>query len=562
MVDPDARTNGSTEGDSPSHDVTNGVPTRHTIGSAVDARRDDNAVAIVELGQPARRVTWRLLSQRIDELAAGLLASGVQRGDRVALLVPPGADLTACVYALWRIGAIAVVADAGLGARGIRRALRGAAPRHLIAVPRGLAAVKALRLRIPGARIVVGPLTSATRAAGAKNTLVGIAAAGRGTSLPVDPPGPDDIAVVVFTSGATGPSKGVVYTHGSLESQRDALRTLYSITDADSLVAAFAPWAVLGPALGIASVVPNMQVTSPSTLTAPAVADAVAAIDATLVWASPAALHSVLRTQHELTAPQHQALEGVRLLMSAGAPVPVTLLEGVAALVPNASLHTPYGMTEVLPVADISLTELRTVGPGNGVCVGWPIPGVELAVSALDDDGEATEAPSNLPNLTGEVMVKAFHAKLRYDHLWATEAASSRDAGWHRTGDVGHLDAEGRLWIEGRLPHVITTDRGTVTPVGIELAVEALDDVDRAAVVGVGPEGTQHVVVVIVPTVAERGPRVPLALIDAVRGVVPDVPIAAVLRRESLPVDRRHNSKIDRTAVAAWAGDLLSGDAR
>ena len=547
---------------SPVGEQTTVDPARRTIGRALADRRNDDTIAVAQLGSPAHTASWRLLNQRVDELAGGFSAAGVRKGDRVALLVPPGADLTACVYALWIIGAVVVVADAGLGPRGIRRALRGATPRHLIAIPRGLAAVRALRVQIPGLRIVAGSLTPAVRALGASLSLAEVATAGRNSELPQEQPAPDDQAVVVFTSGATGPSKGVVYTHSALEAQRDALRALYSISETDSLVAAFAPWAVLGPALGIATAVPAMDVTSPGTLTAQALADAVAAVNASMVWASPAALRSVLRTDKELSPVQCESLAGVRLVMSAGAPVPASLLERATSLFPNASVHTPYGMTEVLPVADISLQQLRAVGPGNGVCVGWPVPGVTLAVSPLNDVGEAFAAPSQQPEQTGEVLVSAPHGKLTYDRLWSTEAASSRDAGWHRTGDVGHVDHEGRLWIEGRLPHVITTPVGPVTPVGIELAVESLAAVEQAAVVGVGPAGTQQLVVVVVTVDGARGPRVPLEMIDAVRAVVSEFPVSAVLRIEALPVDRRHNSKIDRAEVARWAGDLLAGNSR
>jgi len=150
--------------------------------------------------------------------------------------------------------------------------------------------------------------------------------------------------------------------------------------------------------------------------------------------------------------------------------------------------------------------------------------------------------------------------KDRYDALWATERASSRDRGWHRTGDVGHLDREGRLWIEGRLPHVVSTAHGVVTPVGVEQRVEALDPVSAAAVVGVGPAGTQAVVVVVVPSAAAPR-RLTLAdpdLADAVRSAA-GVEVAAVLVTRELPVDIRHQSKVDRRAVARAAAKVLAG---
>jgi acyl-coenzyme A synthetase/AMP-(fatty) acid ligase len=302
-----------------------------------------------------------------------------------------------------------------------------------------------------------------------------------------------------------------------------------------------------------------MDVTSPGTLRAAALGQAAAAVDATLVFASPAALVSVLTGAEDVSPAQRDALAGVRLLLSAGAPVPAELLQGLHTLLPNAEPHTPYGMTEALPVADISLAQILEAGAGNGVCVGRPVSGVEVAVSPLDDGGEATGALTRAPDVTGEMCVRAAHVKDRYDRLWRTEEASSRNPGWHRSGDVGHLDADGRLWVEGRLIHVITTAGGVVTPVAIERRAETLADVALAGAVGVGPAGTQQVVVVVAPP-GGRGPAglASQDLTDAVRNVV-DVEVAAVLTTPKLPVDIRHNSKIDRAAIAAWAEQILAG---
>ena len=311
-----------------------------------------------------------------------------------------------------------------------------------------------------------------------------------------------------------------------------------------------------------------MDVTAPGTLTAAALADAVAAVRATVVFASPAALRNVVATAADLTDEHRAALGGVRLLMSAGAPVPASLLRAVREVLPHADAHTPYGMTEALPVADISLSGLEAAGPGDGVCVGLPVEGVSVAVSPLAADGSSEADPVTTAGLTGEICVRAAHVKDRYDRLWATERASARTTGWHRTGDVGHLDERGRLWVEGRLVHVVTTPDGPVTPVGVEQRVEALDAVAAAAVVGVGPAGTQQVVVVLVPTGDAPGaatdeasaarPLAGAALAAAVRAAA-GVPVAAVLVTRALPVDIRHASKVDRARVARWADRVLAG---
>ena len=302
----------------------------------------------------------------------------------------------------------------------------------------------------------------------------------------------------------------------------------------------------------------------PGALTAAALADAVAAVDATMIFASPAALRTVVATASELDAVQRAALAGVRRVVSAGAPVPASLLHALRDVLPQATPHTPYGMTEALPVTDIALAEIDAAGSGNGVCVGRPLPGVDVAVVPLVPLAPGAGLTRE-PGVTGEISVAAPHVKDRYDQLWAVQRGSAREPGRHRTGDVGHLDTEGRLWVEGRLVHVIATAAGPVTPVGIEQRAEAVDGVASAAAVGVGPAGTQQVVVVVVPEpgLAARRPGAPLLavapLTDAVRAGA-GVPVAAVLVADALPVDIRHAAKIDRTRVARWAERVLAGE--
>ncbi|HET6560807.1 MAG TPA: alpha/beta fold hydrolase, partial [Marmoricola sp.] len=541
-------------------------PARDMLWSALERRAGDPTPAIVDVG--GATVSWAELDRRVRDLAAGMAAAGIRPGHRIALLVEPSAELTCAVYAAWRAGAVIVVADKGLGFSGMRRALRSAAVDHVIAAPAGLAAARLMGL--PGSRIGAGaPSRTARRALAVDHTLDELATLGRSAAVP-PPPSPDQECAVLFTSGSTGPAKGVVYRHAQAAAQLALLRSTYDLAAEDRLVAAFAPFALLGPALGIGSTVPDIDVTAPATLTAVALAEAAAAGDATIVFASPAALRNVDATAAALSPQQRSALEGIRLCMSAGAPVPTALLTSLQAVLPKAAFHTPYGMTEALPVTDVSLDELLLAGPGNGVCVGVPVDTAQVAVCPLTPNGAADGALTTEPFRTGEITVCAPHVKERYDALWATERASSRDPGWHRTGDVGHFDDHGRLWVEGRLAHVITTAHGVVTPVGVEQRVERLEEVRTAAAVGIGPPGTQVLALVVVPAGAppRRGSfrrrrlrLAPAPLTEAVRAAAA-TEVAAVLTAGELPVDIRHGSKIDRQAVSARADRFLAGASR
>lgn len=550
-----------------------GSPTSVPIWHGLSRRREDDDVAIIDMSsgrsRPGRRVTWRQLDDRVQRLAAGLHRLGVRKGDRVSLLVQPGPTLSAVVYACLRIGAVVVVADAGLGIRGLTRAVRGAWPDFIIGQTPGLAAARALGW--PGIRISAARLPRASAAAlGVTHSLSDVLSRGTDAPLP-DPPGPDDPAAILFTSGSTGPAKGVAYTHGQLAALRDVLATHFDVTGETGLVTGFAPFALLGPALGTRSATPDMDVSSPRTLTATAVAAAVRESGGRIVFLSPAAILNVVDTAGALTAEDRASLANVRTFLSTGAPIGASLLASAAQLMPNATPHTPYGMTECLLVTDITLDGVRDAAdaPDAGVCVGVPIGANRVLVSALDSDGRATGAPTGEPGVLGEIVVSAPHLKDHYDRLWLTDREAVRDTDhgdvtgstdrWHRTGDVGHLDSRGRLWVEGRMPHVIVTGDGPIAPVGPEQHVERVGGVRRAAVVGVGPHRLRQPVAIVETIPPTR--RAGLADQDLSHRIrhAAGVPLVAVLAVPQLPTDIRHNSKIDRTRLSAWAERILAG---
>ena len=444
------------------------------LWATLAAREDDDTTAIALGG--AAPVSFAALAGRVAGVAAGLRREGVAPGDRVAVLAPDPGDFIAVAYACWAIGAVTVVVDRGLGVRGLARALRSAEPRWLVGTRKTLADARALRW-VPTAR---------------RLDIASLAADETRLSAVTEATDPDAAAAVVFTSGATGPAKGVVYSARQMTAQYEAVRSRYAIGVDDRLVAAFAPFALYGPALGIPVAVPDCDITEPATLRAGALAAACAAIDATILFAAPAALDGVTASRGGLSSEGREALGRLRLVLSAGAPVPLRILHAFAGLTPRAELHTPYGMTECLSVTDIELAELDQVGPGKGVCVGQPLASVGVRIEPLaGGDGK-----------TGEIVVSAPWLSGGYDGLWATNrhARTVDDAGarWHQTGDVGHLDSDGRLWVEGRLVHVISAVDGPVTSVPLEVRSSLWSG--RAVRSRARLAGCQQVVVVV-----ERG---------------------------------------------------------
>ena len=502
-----------------------------TLWSQIDHWVNADDIAITDAAADAS-VTRPEFAALVATYAEALHHRGVRTGNRIAVLVPPSIDLIAVVYACWRIGAVAVIADRGLGLRGLKSAIRASRVNHVIGPVTAVAAARLLRWAPNASMIRLSKLSRSP-----------VVSKLEFVSAPE--PTADDPAAVLFTSGATGPAKGVRYTHRQLYAQRDALQKVYNIIPTDTFVAAFAPFALYGPALGIATGIADMDVTSPGTLTATALDDACRRVGATMIFASPAALANVVRTAS--TDVSH--LSTVRLVMSAGAPVPIRTLQEISRLCPEAELHTPYGMTEVLPVADISLTDLVRIGTGNGVCVGKPVSGCDVRID----------------HQTSELLVSAPWMSAGYDSLWLTQHnarpvvnTDGLSVTWHRTGDVGHIDSEGNVWIEGRLVHVIHTSRGPIAPVPLEIAIEALPNIVRVAAVGVGPVDVEQIVIVVETINSSDGPA-DAGLTHAVRAALAPLTIASVWTTKKLPVDIRHNSKIDRAAVSKNMSQILSG---
>ena len=553
---------------------------QHPIGARIAELAEDpqhaRRAAVVELaaedGEP-REISWSLLNRRVDDIAAGLLAHGVRPGDRVSLLITPGADLTGVLYACFRIGAVAVVADAGLGIPGLTRAVIGSHPDWFIGIKRALVGARALGW--PGRRLSVEQLPTVDRVAlGVETSIAELARSGsmmRELGAPLDAafPAPDADAAILFTSGSTGPAKGAVLTHRQLGAMFAAVGDTLQLDPERGLVAGFATFALLGPALGAPTVVPAMDIMRPGDLTAPALAEAIAALGRPAVFTAPAALRNIIDTADQLDATGRAAMAQAASFFSAGAPIPAHLLRELRSLMPAARALTPYGMTECLAVAAIDLEGIDAAGEGSGVCVGRPVPRVEIAIAAMDEQGRTTGEITQEPGESGEILVRAPHVRDRYLMLWRTTRTSMRFEGWHATGDVGHLDAEGRLWVEGRADHVLATAEGLFTPVQVEDAAESVPTVRRAGAAVVGPRGTQQVVVILEtqeryrPGKPGRPRPAEPSLQEAVRRAVRDrsgAEVVAVFTTSALPTDIRHNSKIDRAALSRWSEQTLRGE--
>ncbi len=515
-----------------------------------------------------RRITFAQLDRRSDRVAAGLTKMGVTPGTRLALLVPQGIDMILLVFGLMKAGAVVILIDPGMGRKNLVQCLSDAQPDGFVAISMAQAIRSVLRRRFPRAKF---------------NVTVGRRWFWRGTTLRklLKKPWPgsqmaataaDDPAAIIFTTGSTGPPKGVLYRHGNFTGQVDQIQERFGIEPGEIDLPCFPMFGLFNCAMGVTAVIPDMDPTRPAEVDPVKIIEAVDDWQVTQTFGSPAVWNRVSQYCRE----KGLRLETVRRVLSAGAPVPADVVGRVKACIhPDGEIFTPYGATEALPVAEISGGEVledtaEWTRQGAGVCVGRKFPGIEWKVVRIVDGPMATidEAEELPQGRIGELIVRG--AVVTREYITRTEwnalaKIADGDDVWHRMGDTGYLDPQGRFWFCGRVAHRVLTARGPMYAVPCEAIFNQHADVYRSALVGVGPAGEQRPVIVLEPmpgrmprTAAEKE-KVTAEIRQLGQDNKRTARIDDFLFHPAFPVDIRHNSKIFREKLAVWAASQLGG---
>lgn len=541
---------------------------------------------------PHRTLSYQQLNADADAVAHGLADLGITRGTRVALMVPPGADFFALTFALFKLAAVPVMIDPGMGVKNLGTCLDEAEPQAFTGIPKAHIGRRLFGWAKRSVKITVnvgGWRFFCTRSIGE----VRAAGQSRG-AYPSPDVSADELAAVLFTSGSTGVAKGAEYTHGIFAAQVELLKAVYGIQPGEVDLCTFPLFALFGPALGMACVVPDMDASQPATIDPAKATSQIRQFGVTQMFGSPAVLQKLV--SREPTASESDALATLRRVISAGAPARVEVLEAFTKLLPlDVQVFTPYGATEALPVANIGSDEILgetrfATEQGKGVCVGRTLPGVTVHVIRISDDPipKWDDSLCVPPGVVGEFIVRGPVVTKRYfKRDAATKLAKILDERTgevlHRMGDVGYVDAQGRLWFCGRKSHRVETPYGPLFTDMVEPIFNTSDWVRRTALVGVRRGKATHPVVCVeleplggagslwktfVHVVTRRPGLVlsPRAVWDCARCDLRS--IAAVHFRRlriktflwyhgSFPVDVRHNSKIFREKLAAWADKQL-----
>jgi len=528
-----------------------------------ERRPDQPAVIHPKAGT---HLTFRQLNEECDRYARGLSRLGFGPGTRTLLMVKPGGRFFSLTFALFKLGAVPVLIDPGMGKANLLGCIEEAEPEAFIAVP----AAHAARVFFPRAfRSVKMAVTVGRRWFWGGPTLARIREA-LWREFPCAPTRANDTAAILFTSGSTGAPKGVVYEHGMFAAQVRELRDFYGIQEGEVDLAAFPLFALFSVAMGVTVVIPDLDPTRPAQVDPAKFIAAIQQYSVSQSFGSPAIWDRVGRycVDRNLTLPS------LRRVLMAGAPVSPTVLERVHHILPDsADAHTPYGATEALPVASITAREvLRETAAltraGQGTCVGRPFPGISLRVIRITDEViPAWDDRLVLPRgEIGELVVKGpvvTREYFRRERDTALAKIKDGDAWWHRMGDVGYLDKQGRVWYCGRIADRVQTASGTLFSDHCEAIFNQHPDVFRSALVGIGPAGHQRPVIVIephpgkFPATADEVTRFRDELLQLGTAYPVTAGITTVLFHRAFPVDVRHNVKIARDKLALWAAEQV-----
>lgn len=509
--------------------------------------------------------TFAELEAASNRCANGLADAGIERGMRVLLMVRPGLEFIELVFALFKMGAVPVMIDPGMGLGRMLECIKKVDPQALIGIP----PAHALRVLRRGAfRTVEHVVTVGRRWFWGGPTLESLMD-NADAAFDIVETHADEVAAVLFTSGSTGSAKGVVYEHGMFDAQVHAIQTHYGIEPGEIDLPTFPLFALFAPAMGMTSVVPEMDPSRPARVDPAKIVQAVRDHGVTTTFGSPALWKRVA----EYCVERDIKLPTLRRILIAGAPVPWHVIEKLhRVLGPHADIHTPYGATEALPVSSIAGREILggcsdQSRHGAGTCVGKPLPGIDLRVINITDEpicqwsDDLVVAEGEL----GEITVSGDVATKRYFGLpQANELAKIRDGErtWHRMGDVGYRDSQGRVWFCGRKAHRVSLEFGTLFSVRCEAVFNEHPDVARSALVGVGPVGEVTPIIIVEPQRGRfpsrtRRPAFREELLGLARGNELTRTIRDVLFHRSFPVDVRHNAKINREELALWAARKL-----
>lgn len=540
------------------------------------------------------------LDKQSDAIAFALNAHGLTRGMKAVLMVTPSLDFFALTFGLFKAGIIPVLVDPGMGIKNLKQCFIEAAPDAFIGIPKahiarrllgwGKGSVKRLINVDANLSGLAGTLSRLLTGAPSLASMLLSTAKSSAAKLPEQVEYPmallehDEMAAILFTSGSTGTPKGVVYSHGMFEAQIQALKQDYGIAHGERDLATFPLFSLFGPALGMASIVPEMDASKPITANPEFLFAAIEKYQCSNIFVNPALLERLGRAGEQTESKRQHKLTSVKRVISAGAPATIASIARFSKMLSDGvPVLNSYGATESLPISMIASDELFTTTQvtdnGGGICVGRAIDGVSIEIIAITEDN-IPEWDNGLRLNAGEigeiVVTGPMVSQSYYRRETATTAAKiwdrERQTFRHRMGDLGYLDDSGRLWMCGRKAHSVDATQGgqfakRYYSIPCERIFNTHPNVKRSALVGIkvkrqgGASEIEPLICIELDQslVCNKSAQLYQELMAIAEQYSHTQGIRRFLIHPDFPVDVRHNAKIFREKLAIWAQSQTKG---
>lgn len=536
------------------------------------------------------------LDRQSDVIAFALNAHGITQGMKAVLMVTPSLDFFALTFALFKAGIIPILVDPGMGIKNLKQCFAEAAPDAFIGIPKahiarrlfgwGKGTIKIL-LNVDGGKTgFAAKLNCMATGAMSLSTLLQNTSAqssAQKSPYPMVLLKPNEMAAILFTSGSTGTPKGVVYSHAMFEAQIQALKNDYGICHGERDLATFPLFSLFGPALGMASIVPEMDASKPITANPEFLFAAIEQYQCSNIFVNPALLERLGRAGEQ----KQHTLPSVKRVISAGAPATIASIARFSKMLSDGvPVLNSYGATESLPISMIASDALfattEMTDNGAGICVGHAIDGVSIGIIGISEAviPEWDDALLLKNGEIGEIIVQGPMVSQSY-YQYDSQRDNQRDSAtamakiWdpvancvrHRMGDLGYLDDQGRLWMCGRKAHrVDATHKGKFAKRYYSIPCERIfnthPNVKRSALVGVkvANEITPLICIELdTSLVCNKSQQLYQELTTLAEQFHQTQGIKRFLIHPDFPVDVRHNAKIFREKLAVWAQSQTKG---
>ena len=498
--------------------------------------------------------TFKEFEERSNQFAHRFQRHGIKQGMRVLLFITPRLDFSVIVFSLFKMGAVPVLIDPGMGIKNLLNSIEQVKPEAMVSIGKVHWIRRVLRSKFKNVKIKI----SLDRVGGSTQYLYDNLELESRDFTPLDVH-PSDLSAILFTSGGTGIPKGVLYTHGILNTQTDALKEMFSLTPQDSDLPGFPLFALFTLAMGMTSTIPDMDPTKPASCDPKKIVQNILESRSTFVAGSPAIWEKVGKycVENKITLPS------VKQVVMFGAPVRAEIHELFKKVLIDGDTYTPYGATECLPVSLISGSEVlngkvQRTQKGEGTCIGKAVPRTNIKIIKTTDipETQINELPKGG---IGEILVCGDQVTPAYFEMPEETKKAKIIIGetiWHRMGDMGHMDEENNLWFLGRKSHRVELGSElTLYPLEVEAIFNQHPEVKRTALVKVKRQGKATAAIIIERK--DSGTKMAESFMNELQKL--RLKTTASERVEhfylypAFPVDVRHNIKIDRLKLAQWA---------